>query len=99
MNEVLSRLIVAAKQALERGDMYVGDERDFQDVREYSRLMEIPVGIWDGRVLLKLRVPRRAVTENGVVSIVSHFGGYYYGLGGERYTSTQLAWIQDKVLP
>lgn len=100
MNDTLSRLINAARQAVSRGDMYVGLETEFLGVRDLSRLMDIPIGVFDGRVLLKLKVPRKAVAPSGeLVSIVSHYGGTYYGLGGGKYTINELAFIEEKRLP
>lgn len=99
MNHTLSRLIHEARRAIDRGDMYVGQESDFPGVREWSRMMDIPVGVFEGRVLLKLHPPWRAITKNNVVSIVAHYGGVYYALNGERYTINEIALIEDKRLP
>ena len=100
MNDVLSRLMQAAHQAIARGDTYVGLAEDFPSVSEVSRLMSIPVGIFEGRVLLKLRDPLKAVTLKGsFISIVSHYGGVYYGLSGDKFTVNQLAFVTEKELP
>ena len=98
--QTLPDLVHAARLALEREDMYVGMEADFPGAREWARLMEIPVGVFGGRILLKLRSPRRAVNSDGEqVAIVSHYAGTYYSSGGHQYTINQLAWIEEKGLP
>lgn len=80
--------------------MYVGPESDFPGVLEWARMMEIPIGVFEGRVLLKLRSPRRAVNSDGsAIAIVSHYAGTYYSAVGSRYTINELAWVEEKTLP
>lgn len=99
-HNTLPSLIHATRLAVERGDMYVGMEEDFPGARDWARMMEIPVGVFGGRVLLKLRTPRRAINDEGdPVAIVSHYAGVYYDLQGRRYTINQLAWVEEKTLP
>lgn len=80
--------------------MVVGRVADFPGVREWARLMDIPIGVFGGMVLLRLKAPRRAVNAEGrEVGIVSWFDGVYYGITGDEYSANELAWVQDKELP
>lgn len=101
MNTNLLRLIERAREAIDRGDMYVGHISEFQgDLYTLARLMEIPVGVFGDKVLLKLRIPRMGFNRNGnEVKIVSKHDGLYYSLGGDTYREKDLAWTQEKELP
>lgn len=101
MNTNLLKLIERAREAIDRGDMYVGHITEFGgDLYLMARLMEIPVGVFGDKVLLKLRKPRVGVNRNGQeVKIVSRHDGVYYDLVGNTYREKDLAWTQEKELP
>lgn len=95
--DVLPRLINAARAAIDRGDMYVGQEEEYPGASTWATFMDIPIMITQGRILLRLKVPRLAVSPSGeVVRIVSVHDGLYYTGKGTTYTINQLAWLEDK---
>lgn len=101
MNEHLVKLINRTREAIDRGDMLVGHASEFGgDLELYSRLMQIPVVVLDGRVLLKLKDPRLALNRNGdTIKIVAFYDGVYYSGGGQKYKEKDISWIVDKELP
>ena len=101
MNEGFVNLIRRAREAVDRGDMYVGPLSEFPgDIVLASRMLEIPIGIFGGNVLLKLKKPRRALSRSGeIVNVVSMYDGYYYTMCGSRLREKDLAWVTDKDLP
>lgn len=101
MNEGFVNLIRRVREAVDRGDMFVGPASEFPgDVVLASRMLELPVGIFEGNILLKLKKPRLALARSGEqVKIVACYSGYYYSMCGGKYREKDLAWIADKELP
>jgi len=95
----VTKLIHAARAAIDRGDMYVGQEEDFPDLRSWAAMIEIPITIQRGKVLLCLKKPKLAVNSEGeVVSICTVHEGVYYTRGGATYSINEIAWLEDKEL-
>lgn len=101
MNDNLVKLIKRTREAVDRGDMFVGHESEFcGDLSIMRSFVEIPIGVFDGRVLLKLRVPREGRTRAGeLVRIVSYYDGVYYTAGGMKYREKDICWVKQKELP
>lgn len=101
MNEGFVNLIRRTREAVDRGDMLVGPASEFPgDVVLASRILELPIGVFEGNVLLKLKRPRIALSRSGEqVRIVACYSGYYYAMNGSKYREKDLAWVADKELP
>lgn len=101
LSKSLVKLIARVREAVDRGDMFVGHKSEFPlDIRIIGRWVDVPIGIFDDRVLLKFDKPLMAVTRNNdEVSIVSCYDGTYYTVSGHPYREKDLAFKKEKALP
>lgn len=94
---LVAKLVHAARAAIDRGDMYIGPESDYPDIHMWASMVDVPVTIQRGNVLLRLPKPRLAVNRDGtVVSIYTVHDGLYFTRGGDAYTINDIAWLEDK---
>lgn len=100
LNDNLVKLIQRVRLAIERGDMLVGSQDEFPgDLALAARVLGLNIGIFDGRVLLKLPRYKAAVTRNGSdVKVVSYYNGVYYDREGRRYREKDLAWQNEETV-
>jgi hypothetical protein len=91
----LHNFMKRVKAALDRNDndMFVCTATAVPLVRDWIQIVDLPILVTDGLVLLKFKPPRKARNVNGdTVSILSYHDGRYYGLGGATYREKDIVW-------